>query len=186
VGPLRSLERGREWQDMIAEQAFRRGHTTPSQSLERGRRERDVTHKKALFWFALCWSLPLNYRCYKLLRDILDILGMMAGFVALISLVVENWGNSSSKLHTVTLVFGIPAGLCIAAIIHGLCSGEGSPIEAAIEFRVLLPGFLVLLVVYADWALGAMAENLVGLTSSDSALYWLYFGLKRFTMVTGV
>ena len=109
---------------------------------------------------------------------------MIAGFVGLVSLVSENWNNSSTKLHTVTLVFGIPVGLCGALIAYGCCSEHGSAEDVSVGLAVLIPGFLLLSVVYSDWALGTMTNNLVGTPVDNKVLFWCYWVSKRFTMLS--
>jgi hypothetical protein len=110
---------------------------------------------------------------------------MIAGFVGLVSLIVQNWSNGpQQKLHAVTLVFGIPAGMCLAVIFYGICAEKGKIEDSAVGLAILLPGFLILSVIYADWALGAMTHNLAGMPSSDPALYYLYWISKRLTMLS--
>ena len=109
---------------------------------------------------------------------------MIAGFVGLISLITENWSDGSPKLHTVVHVFAYPVGIGVFLILadicgwwQGACKGVAPKVLA-----ILLPGFLILSVVFGDWALGAMADNLAGVPTNDQALYYLYWISKRFTM----
>jgi len=102
---------------------------------------------------------------------------MIAGFTGLVSLIKENW-HTYRNIAVVTYTF---AGI---ALFFGLA------IFASRQPRDLLWGYytavlIILAPLYADWALGAMADNLLGVPSGDSApLYWSYFVLKRFTMIS--
>lgn len=107
---------------------------------------------------------------------------MIAGFVGLVSLIVENWNNGSPKLHAVALAFGLPAGLCVAMILGDCCKCEGCEGAALPGMGILLPSFLILSVLFGDWAMGAMTNNLAGVPTNDQALYYLYWISKRFTM----
>jgi hypothetical protein len=48
---------------------------------------------------------------------------MIAGFVGLISLIVENWNNTvgSSNLHIVAYYFGVEAAVCALLFLGDLC-----------------------------------------------------------------
>jgi hypothetical protein len=44
----------------------------------------------------------------------------------------------------------------------------------------------VLFAFYADWVLGAVAQNLGGVPSKDVApLYWVFFAAKQLSMLSG-
>jgi len=106
--------------------------------------------------------------------------GMIAGFTGLISLIIHHW-KGDTKLHIITYVFGGVLGFCV--LIVGLAMyGDGSG-GAGTTAMVGFLAFTVLAALYGDWALGAMADNLLGTPSGDSSgLYWSYFILKRLTM----
>ena len=67
---------------------------------------------------------------------------MIAGFVGLIFLMVENWSDGPKRLNTVTLVFGIPAGICVALIIHGVCSDAVQKEHGAVDIAVRIPDIM--------------------------------------------
>jgi len=112
--------------------------------------------------------------------------GMVAGFVGLISLIIENWAHHP-KLHIITYAFsGVLFFLFSVFSIFSiwLMGDESRSGTALMSFFGALTSFATLAALYGDWALGAMADNLLGTPSGDSTgLYWSYFFLKRLTML---
>jgi hypothetical protein len=105
-----------------------------------------------------------------------DFFGVVVGLTGLISLIIHNWADHT-KLHIITYVFSgafvfFPLSFCLK---YGFKDGYG----------LVLMAFIILAAPYGDWALGTMSDNLLGVPSGDSsALYWSYFILKRFTMLS--
>jgi len=106
--------------------------------------------------------------------------GMLAGFVGLISLIVQNWPVANKKLHLVVQIFGAPlsVGLMVMALSIICCKWKNASKVVGIGVRI----FLIVTVLFGDWALGAMANNLLGVPTSDQTLYYLYWFSKRLTM----
>jgi len=105
---------------------------------------------------------------------------MIAGFVGLVSLISQNW-SGHRKLHTITYAFsGVMAFFIL--VLGFITSKIGDMWEAPFLWFAVFTGLAAL---YGDWALGAMVDNLLGTPSGDSSyLYWLYFILKRLTMLS--
>jgi len=106
--------------------------------------------------------------------------GMIAGFVGLTSLMIPAW-SSNPKLRIITYAFSGVLGFFILFFCLALfySVSDGLVAIAFGGFGV----FATLAALYGDWALGAMANNLLGTPSGDSSgLYWSYFILKRLTM----
>jgi hypothetical protein len=68
---------------------------------------------------------------------------MIAGFVGLIFL-MENWSDGPKRLNTVTLVFGIPAGICVALIPDHPWGLQRPRFKRSTGLSILLFGFLIL------------------------------------------
>jgi len=105
--------------------------------------------------------------------------GMLAGFVGLISLIVQNWPVANKKLHIVVQIFSAPLslGLAVMALSVMCCGWENKVVGIGVWI------FIIVSVLFGDWALGAMANNLVGVPTSDqSKLYYIYWISKRLTM----
>ncbi|KAH6684778.1 hypothetical protein B0J14DRAFT_466404 [Halenospora varia] len=109
---------------------------------------------------------------------LLYVPGVIAGLVGLLSLVSREIKHNRQVLY-ITIAFGSVIFIAIllmlildVAFLFGM-SG----------FAILAAGFSgmgVLGAFYSDWILGAFAENLRGVPSSDNAaLYWSYFIAKR-------
>lgn len=105
---------------------------------------------------------------------------MLVGFVGLISLIVQNWPVANNKLHLVVEIFGalLGLGLMVMALSTICCKWEKASKVVTIGVCI----FLIVAVLFGDWALGAMANNLVGVPTNDQTLYYLYWISKRLTM----
>jgi len=117
---------------------------------------------------------------------ILYIPGLTTGFVGLCPLVKENWDNDVVRL--VTYVFGavvIGAGVTVTVIFLCRRNDEGFVMAWLWGIGAALIGWGCLGAIYSDWILAAIAENLVGIPSSDNAiLYWAYFAVKRLPLLS--
>ena len=113
-------------------------------------------------------------------RDISDIPGMLAGFVGLTSLIVQNWPVANRKLHLVVLIFGTPLGLNLMVMFLSTICCTLKNASKVVAIGILI--FLIVSVLFGDWALGAMANNLAGVPSNDQALFYIYLISKRLTM----
>jgi hypothetical protein len=108
---------------------------------------------------------------------------MFAGFAGLVSLIIREW-RGHTELPVVTYAFaGITVGFSLVIGIIGYCINEKVGQSIGVGAFGTFVIFSGLAAFYCDWALGAMADNLFGTPSGDSAtLYWSYFVLKRLTM----
>jgi hypothetical protein len=82
----------------------------------------------------------------------------------------------------ITLIFagliGLTLVLAVVFYSNEVMGGESSFMVFAFLSLLILVSF------YADWMLGSMVGNLVGVLSGDNALlYWLYFATKRLNML---
>lgn len=100
---------------------------------------------------------------------------LLTRYIGTISLVVENF--SEPKVWKVTAVFGsIVVFFGVAALLIGACGDDSSWFGAATaSIFGVVPGFMLVLgAFYCDWILAALAGNLVGVPSGDTAvLYWV-------------
>jgi hypothetical protein len=116
----------------------------------------------------------------------LYIPGLITGFVGLCPLVKENWDNNVVRI--VTYVFGgvvIGVGVMVGVIFFCLWNEEGFVKAWLWGMAASMIGWTCLGAIYSDWILGAIAENLVGMPSSDNmVLYWSYFIVKRLPLLS--
>jgi len=112
---------------------------------------------------------------------ILYFLGVIIGTPGLANLVHRHYA-SDQHLRVVTWAF---CGPIAVIVLFGCLSGMicCCTIERYAYFIALGFGFFIY-ALYSDWAIGVMANNIVGLPSSDVAwFYWPYFILARLTML---
>jgi hypothetical protein len=113
---------------------------------------------------------------------ILYIPGLTTGFVGLCPLVKENWDNNVVRI--VTYVFGgviIGVAVTVGTIFFCMRNDEGFVKAWLWGIAAALIGWGCLGAIYR----AAIAENLVGIPSSDNAiLYWTYFVAKRFSLLS--
>lgn len=122
-------------------------------------------------------QLPLVYSSSYAVSS--DLPGMLAGFSGLVSLLISNW-KEHHKLAIITYAFGGVLGAFILFYMVTLCGDPSLRWSQPILWFIM---FAALSALYADWALGAMTDNLFGKPSGDTTvLYWSYFFLKRLTM----
>lgn len=137
----------------------------------------DVGGYQGSFWRTLCLMLLYG-------------MGTVAGFIGLMVLVKEAWQEVPLLRH-LTIGAGVLFGI-LAALGFGLgacCWPEswvGSGIGTAILVSIVIFGAGA--VIYSDWALAAIAHNLVGAPDGNnwriSAVYWMYFAAKRLPMLS--
>ena len=117
---------------------------------------------------------------------ILYIPGLITGFVGLCPLVKENWSNDVVRI--VTYAFGgvvISAGVMGGVIFFCQRNDEGFVMAWLWGIAAATIGWGCLGAIYSDWILAAIAENLVGIPSSDNMiLYWTYFIAKRLPLLS--
>ena len=111
----------------------------------------------------------------------LYLAGSLPGIVGLLSLVKENW-----SLHTVKVITYVFSSFSLFFLIYSVGSCFHGATKMETYYVIILYGFVhsvgfgVLVAIYSDWILGAIAGNLAGEPSSDIAtIYWLYFVAKR-------
>ncbi|KAF8652200.1 hypothetical protein AX16_004503 [Volvariella volvacea WC 439] len=118
-----------------------------------------------------------------------DVAGLICGVTGLMSLVKQHWHDKG--VYTLTLVYVSVLGFivflvpCLFSILQG--GWDSTTYCVALEYcvGVAFTTFALLAALYADWALGMMTDNLVGLPTSDnSVLYWCYFAAKRLPMAS--
>ena len=116
---------------------------------------------------------------------ILYIPGLITGFVGLFPLVKENWANNVVRDVTYAFVGTIIGASLVGAAFY-LFAGEGSTAGFSLYgVGSALMAIGILGVLYSDWVLGAIAENLGGTPSGDSViLYWTYFVVKRLPLLS--
>jgi energy-converting hydrogenase Eha subunit A len=128
---------------------------------------------------------PYSVLGYNFLTLIIYFLSMTVSLVGTISLVIEN--IPQRQVWIITAVFtSLVAFFGLAALLIGLC-GEFSCVGAAATsiFGVIPSLMLVLGAFNCDWILAALAGNLVGVPSGDTAiLYWI--STSKFRGWTGV
>ncbi|AEO63063.1 uncharacterized protein THITE_2039607 [Thermothielavioides terrestris NRRL 8126] len=140
---------------------------------------------------------------------LLYFVGTVVGFVGLMDIVKNNMGTAG-RLRAVTGAFGgITLFLVLLFVIGSmfeerdtnrrLNKEQGEPprdrrgqiAELLSNFSIVM--FLsfsvamvaILFAFYTDWALAAVAGDLVGMPGGDNLLfYWLYFAAKRFPMLS--
>ena len=115
---------------------------------------------------------------FPLLNSLTDLPFEVIGFTGLMSLASQHW---TSQTRIITLIFvGLIGIAVVSALVFPLTGviGQGEGIFVGL---LVIFGLVSL---YADWMLGAMVNNLLGVPSGDNALiYWLYFGSKRLNML---
>ena len=112
------------------------------------------------------------------LNGVTDIPFMIIGFTGLISLVTQHW---TSQTLIITLIFVVLIGVAaVATVVFPLTGDISMTNSSALGLLVIF----ALVPLYADWMLGSMVDNLVGVPSGDVAvIYWLYFASKRLNML---
>jgi hypothetical protein len=112
--------------------------------------------------------------------------GVVVGFVGLGPLVKQSWHNPAVGIITYVLG-GMVVVLGIAVAVVSMFSSTDGGVVMSWCWGLLgcLLGCGFLGVLYSDWILGSIAEDLVGLPSSDNAiLYWTYFVAKRLPLLS--
>lgn len=100
----------------------------------------------------------------------LYIPGFIVGGVGLLSLVIQTF--HTSHVAVITYAFVGPSGFLL---IHHFLSDSMTGTF----------GFAMMITLYSDWILAAIAGNWAGTPSSDNAvLYWLFFFAKRLPLLS--
>jgi hypothetical protein len=117
--------------------------------------------------FELCafWEIPY-------------VVGLIVGVVGIFSLVAKTRDNL--RVRIITLSFGGVYGVGVAVAVSCACMvgwrhPDSSFSPAGIGSMVLAYFFVILVVLYSDWNLGATAQNLAGVPRDFTWLYWAYF-----------
>ncbi|TFK73128.1 hypothetical protein BDN72DRAFT_814932 [Pluteus cervinus] len=112
---------------------------------------------------------------------ILYVPAMIVGMTGLLTLVHRGWNDPHVKWLTVG--FAIVGGIALALGFFVGADEDVTMKPAAYGLMFFFSAFTFFAALYADWALGLIANNLVGLPSSDnSKFYWTYWMAKRLTM----
>ncbi|KAF4632716.1 hypothetical protein G7Y89_g5411 [Cudoniella acicularis] len=120
---------------------------------------------------------------------ILYIPGVIAGLTGLLSLVAQEITTNHQVLD-ITIAFGTIIATLAVIMLFVVVFLFGSETKKEVFLVIGTTGFMVFTTTfsamavlgafYSDWILGAIAENLAGVPSSDNApLYWSYFLAKR-------
>ncbi|KAA8913659.1 hypothetical protein FN846DRAFT_929122 [Sphaerosporella brunnea] len=105
-------------------------------------------------------------------------MGLLTGFAGLLSLVFEAWDDHVIRLSSE--IFGGIAGGVLALTFLYYCVSGGDSDAVRRSFTVIFVTFGTLPALYSDWVLAGLADNLIGVPSSDNALlYFGYFASKR-------
>jgi hypothetical protein len=131
-----------------------------------------VSHVRTLLWMAVYG------------------IGTIVGFVGLVGLVIEAWDEVTLLRHLTYGALALFIFLAVMGFAIGACCWPdrlpGSGIIAAFGTAALVFGFGA--VIYSDWALAAVANNMVGSPDGNNIyvtiLYWTYFAGKRLPMLS--
>jgi hypothetical protein len=112
--------------------------------------------------------------------------GIVVGMVGLGPLVKQNW--NSYKIEIMTYVLGgMVVVLGIAVAVYCMyTSGSGEVVKSwGWGLLACFCGCGILAVLYSDWVLGSISNDLSGYPSPDnSILFWTYFVAKRLPMLS--
>ncbi|TFK73130.1 hypothetical protein BDN72DRAFT_791320 [Pluteus cervinus] len=117
---------------------------------------------------------------------------MIAGMSGLLTLVHRDW--QAPHVKSLTVGFALTTGILlvigfVVGYFMGAVDGNRVPMTPMLPVGYgalfFFSAFTFFAALYADWALGLIANNLVGLPSSDnSKFYWTYWAAKRLTMLS--
>jgi len=100
-----------------------------------------------------------------------------------ISLVAQHWGMVKVQIITYVFISTVTV-LAITAFYVNITASEEERRDDRVNLTLPIT-FVVGPPLYADWILGVVTGNLLGVPSGDSAgLYWSYFVLKRLTTLS--
>ena len=117
--------------------------------------------------------------------------GTVAGFAGLVKLIIEAWSDTPLLRHLSYGAMGLFVFISFVGLIIGCCIGEHSPgsrffTGVGASLCTALVVFAAGAAIYSDWALAAIADNLVGLPDGNNVLlsiiFWVYFAAKRLPM----
>ena len=115
---------------------------------------------------------------------LLYAVGTIIGFVALVTLVKEAWPALPLLQHLSEGAIGLFVALAAIGFLLGACvfleSWFGSGLFGAAMMAVII--FCAGAVIYSDWALAVIADNIVGVPDGNNVritiVYWTYFAAK--------
>lgn len=121
---------------------------------------------------------------------LLYAVGTIIGFIALVVLVKEAWYEMPLLQHLSEGAIGLFVGLAaIGFLLGAFCWPEswvGSGLIGALIVSIII--FCAGAVIYSDWALAVIADNIVGVPDGNNVkvtvLYWTYFAAKRLPMLS--
>ncbi|CCX15253.1 Similar to hypothetical protein CC1G_06935 [Coprinopsis cinerea okayama7 len=106
---------------------------------------------------------------------LLYVAGSIVGLTGLISLVIMAWENNFIQISTFVV-----SGCAGIAIDVTLLSFKDDTEDVGRKIVVCLMFLGALTALWSDWVLAGLADNLIGVPSSDNAvLYFGYFAAKR-------
>ncbi|KAF8248504.1 hypothetical protein K440DRAFT_547721 [Wilcoxina mikolae CBS 423.85] len=106
---------------------------------------------------------------------LLYVLGIVIGFVGLVSLIAKVWDHNPFVGRTTEIFSYILAVILFVALITAVI---GFKLSSVVLIVLILFGALSAL--YSDWILAGIAGNLLGMPTADNTvLYFLYFAAKR-------
>lgn len=120
---------------------------------------------------------------------VIYIPGFVVGFIGLGRLVKQSWHNPTVGILTY-IYGGLVAIVAIVAIVVAIYSMSSSADDGVVVawcwgLLACLAACGFLGVLYSDWILGSIAEDLVGRPSGDNAiLYWTYFVAKKISLLS--
>jgi len=119
---------------------------------------------------------------------IICLTGALVGFVGVVAIVGEGMPGNET-LVWITVGFGVGVGLIAAFVALATCPSRGSGDtkgrirSSYLSLGVGVTAMTVLFALYSDWALAAVAGDLVGTPTKDNeVLYYFYWMAKRFPM----
>ncbi|KAK4186779.1 hypothetical protein QBC35DRAFT_500279 [Podospora australis] len=155
----------------------------------RQQRQEELDEEEYYLWSGLSNKKGRYHRVWYWFP--LYFLGAVIGFVGVMNVVSKHIA-ANKQVQIITGAFGGVTALIVLAIMitcwllmsgSGVLGSVGVPCLAGTGVAVFV--LSVLFAFYTDWVLAALAGDLVGVPSSDNAVfYWMYFAAKRLPMVS--
>jgi hypothetical protein len=117
------------------------------------------------------------------------IIGLIIGMVGLGTLVNKVW-QTDHRIQVITYAFAAGGGgIVLIMFVLGIVDSFQSKDDATTTAAILPVGAIAIIVffgvLYSDWILGIIANNLTGFPSDDIAiLFWCYFAVKRLPLLS--